>query len=68
MVTVPVGGSVTWTNRGAEPHTATARDREVLQSGALQQGESFTETFGRAGTYDYFCEFHPNMQGTVVVQ
>lgn len=21
-----------------------------------------------AGTYDYFCEFHPNMEGTVVVQ
>ena len=67
LVTVPVGGSVTWTNGGAEPHTATARDRDVLQSGALKQGESFTETFERAGTYEYFCEFHPNMKGTVVV-
>ncbi len=68
MVAIPVGGSVTWTNGGTEPHTATARDREVLQSGTLTQGESFTETFEAAGTYDYFCEFHPNMKGTLVVQ
>ncbi len=68
LVTVPVGGSVTWTNGGAEPHTATARDREVLQSDALKQGEPYTETFEAAGTYEYFCEFHPNMKGTVVVQ
>ncbi len=67
-VTVKIGQSVTWTNRDAEPHTATARDREVLQSGALKQGESFTETFEQPGTYEYFCEFHPNMKGTVVVQ
>ena len=68
MVTVPVGGSVTWTNGGAEPHTATARDREVLQSGTLTQSGSFTETFEQAGTFEYFCEFHPNMKGTLVVQ
>ncbi len=67
-VTVPVGGSVTWTNGGNEPHTATARDREALQSGTLTPGENFTETFEAAGTYEYFCEFHPNMKGTVVVQ
>ncbi len=67
-LTIPVGGTVTWTNRDAEPHTATARDREVLQSGALKQGESFTETFEQPGTYEYFCEFHPNMKGTLVVQ
>ncbi len=67
-VTVKIGQSVTWTNRDAEPHTATARDREVLQSGALKQGESFTQAFDTAGTYEYFCEFHPNMKGTVVVQ
>ncbi len=67
-LTIPVGGTVTWTNRDAEPHTATARDRAVLQSGPLKQGESFTETFETAGTYEYFCEFHPNMKGTLVVE
>ena len=67
-VTIPVGGTVTWTNGGAEPHTATARDRDALQSGTLTPGESFAETFEAAGTYEYFCEFHPDMEGTVVVR
>jgi len=67
-VTIPVGGSVTWTNLDTAPHTATAQDREQLQSGTLGQGESFTQTFDTAGTYEYFCEFHGNMSGTVIVE
>jgi plastocyanin len=67
-VTVKMGQSVTWTNQDSAPHTATAQDREVLQSGTLNQGESYTQAFDTAGTYEYFCEFHPNMKGTVVVQ
>jgi plastocyanin len=66
-VTIPVGGSVTWTNRDTAPHTATAQDRGVLQSGTLKEGESYTATFDTPGTYEYFCEFHPDMEGTVVV-
>ena len=67
-VTVPVGGTVTWTNQGEEPHTATAQDREALQSGTLRNGDTYSQTFDEAGTYEYFCEFHPNMNGTVVVE
>jgi plastocyanin len=67
-VTIPAGGSVTWTNNDPEPHTATGQDRDVLQSGTLQQGESFTQTFDTAGTYEYFCEFHAGMNGTVIVE
>lgn len=67
-VTIPVGGSVTWTNLDTAPHTATAQDRDVLQTGTLGQGESVTVTFDKAGTYEYFCEFHPNMAGTVIVE
>jgi len=67
-VTIPVGGSVTWTNLDTAPHTATAQDRDMLQTGTLGQGESVTVTFDEAGTYEYFCEFHPNMSGTVIVE
>jgi plastocyanin len=67
-ITVPVGGSVTWTNDDPAPHTATGLDREALQSGTLAQGESFTQTFDTAGTFDYFCEFHANMKGSIVVE
>ena len=68
QITVPVGGSVTWTNNDTVPHTATGQDRAVLQSGAIAPGESFTQKFDTAGTFDYFCEFHANMKGSVVVQ
>jgi plastocyanin len=67
-IEVPVGGSVTWTNQDNAPHTATAPDHEVLQSGAIAFGESYTQTFDTAGTYEYHCEFHPNMHGEIVVQ
>jgi plastocyanin len=68
VVTIPVGGSITWVNADSAPHTATAMDRDVLQSGTLNQGESFTQTFDTPGTYEYFCEFHANMKGTIVVE
>jgi plastocyanin len=67
-IEIPAGGSVTWTNEDNVPHTATGLDRDALQSGAIPFGESFTQTFDTAGTYEYFCEFHPNMEGSVVVQ
>lgn len=67
-ISVPVGGSVTWTNDDSTPHTATGLDREALQSGAIKPGESFTQKFDTAGTFEYFCEFHPNMKGTIVVK
>lgn len=67
-ITIAAGESVTWTNRDAAPHTVTARDRDVLQSGTMDEGESFTVTFDTPGTYEYFCEFHANMSGTIIVE
>jgi plastocyanin len=67
-VEVPVGGTVTWTNQDQVPHTATAEDRGVLQSGTISPGSSFSQVFDQAGEFPYFCEFHPNMTGTIVVQ
>jgi plastocyanin len=67
-IEVAVGDSVTWTNQDNAAHTATGLDREALQSGPIAFGESFTQAFDTAGTYEYFCEFHPNMKGSVVVE
>lgn len=66
--TIPVGGSVTWTNEASAPHTATGFEGADFQSGTLTQGETFTETFDEAGTYQYRCEFHASMLATVVVE
>jgi plastocyanin len=67
-VEIPVGATVTWTNNDTVPHTVTAKDRDVLQSGTLKPGDTYSKTFDQPGTYDYFCEFHANMKGTIVVQ
>ncbi|MBL8128345.1 MAG: cupredoxin family copper-binding protein [Chloroflexia bacterium] len=67
-VEIAAGGSVTWTNQDAVPHTATGVDRAVLQSGTIQPGASFTQVFDTPGTFDYFCEFHGNMKGQVIVK
>jgi plastocyanin len=67
-VEIPVGATVTWINSDTAPHTATAQDRDVLQSGTLDQGDSYSQTFDQPGTFDYFCEFHANMKGTIIVQ
>ncbi len=67
-VNVETGGSVTWTNTDAAPHTATADDQKTFDTGTLQKGDSKTVTFSKPGTYTYFCRFHPFMHGTVVVK
>ncbi len=67
-VTIPVGGTVTWTNDDPTAHTATGQNGADFKSGTLDQGETFDRTFDEAGTYEYRCEFHANMNGTVVVE
>lgn len=67
-ITISAGQSVTWTNNDTVPHTVTAKDRDALQSGTIQPGDTFTQTFDTPGTYEYFCEFHSNMSGVVVVK
>src|SRR5918997_1899322 len=65
-LTVPAGATVTWTNSGARPHTVTADDGSY-DSGRLDPGEQFSQTFDQPGTFTYFCGFHPDMQGSIVV-
>jgi plastocyanin len=67
-VEIAVGDTVTWTNQDEVPHTATGEDRDVLQSGTISPGASFSQVFSAPGEFGYFCEFHPNMAGTIVVQ
>ena len=67
-IEIAAGDTVTWTNQDEVPHTATGEDRDVLQSGTIAPGASFSQVFPEAGEFGYFCEFHPNMTGTIVVQ
>ena len=66
-VTVPVGTTVTWTNRDDIPHTVVSTDG-AFKSKVLDTDEKFSFTFGKAGTFPYFCSIHPKMTGKVIVQ
>lgn len=67
-ITIPVGSTITWTNDDSVQHTVTAKNRDVLQSGALAPGATYSQTFSTPGTIEYFCEFHANMKGSIVVE
>jgi len=66
-VTVPVGTTVTWTNRDDIPHTVVSTD-DVFKSKALDTDDKFSFVFSRPGTYSYFCSLHPKMTGQIIVQ
>jgi LPXTG-motif cell wall-anchored protein len=66
-ITVDQGDTVTWVNNGPTAHSATANGGE-FDTGILKAGQSSSHTFSQAGTYSYFCQPHPFMKGTVVVQ
>ena len=66
-VTVPVGATVTWTNRDDIPHTSVSTDG-VFKSKVMDTDEKFSYTFAKAGTYPYYCSIHPKMTGQVVVK
>jgi len=68
---VKAGTTVTFTNVGDIPHTATAFDKGKVgdwDTGALNKGESKEITFKEPGMYFYICTPHPWMYGQVVVE
>jgi plastocyanin len=66
-VTIDVGDTVTWSNEGPTPHSATAKDGS-FDTGLRGKGKSRSHTFDAAGTFSYICTPHPFMKGTVTVR
>ncbi len=64
---IAVGTTVTWTNVGGVPHTATGENEE-FDTGVLSNGERASYTFEEAGEFPYVCRLHPrSMKATVIV-
>lgn len=74
VVTIDVGGEVTWLNGDTAAHTVTSGDIEKdgpdghFDSSLFMAGKSFSHVFEEAGEFPYFCLVHPWMKGTVIVQ
>ena len=65
VITVKVGTAVTWTDMDQDAHTVAIKGAPVSQ--ALQNADTFTHTFGQAGSFSYICSIHPLMRGMVIV-
>jgi len=69
---IRVGDSVTWVNHDKAKHkiyTGINEDGSILiDSGFLEQGATYTQTFDTAGVYEYWSAAWPYVQGTIVVE
>jgi len=65
-ITVAKGDTVVWDNQDIAAHTATARDKSFDIT--IKAGQKGSVVVKDAGTFDYFCRFHPMMKGQVVVK
>ena len=73
VIDIEVGTTVVWDNVDNTVHTVTsgkppADTDGVFDSETMMAGDKFEFTFTEAGSYDYFCIFHPWMLGTVNVE
>jgi len=62
------GQTVEWANNDLTPHTVTSQGTGDLNSGSIDAGASWRHTFTHAGSFPYYCTFHPEMKGTVIVK
>lgn len=79
-VTVRVGETVVWTNMDNLPHSVTADDGSfdshsscgMVAGRCMNKGETYRQTFRRAGSFPYYCRTHgarggQGMAGAVTV-
>src|SRR5688572_12969351 len=70
-LTVAPGDSVTWINKGSEPHDSTDLGGNWASPLLYNDEEFFSYTFNRAGRFPYVCLAHigdfPQQTGLVVV-
>ena len=64
-ITAKIGDTIEWDNKDILQHTATANDGSwnVL----LPPKKKASIVVKKAGAFDYFCKFHPNMKGKITV-
>jgi plastocyanin len=73
VIDVTVGTTIAWDNVDNTVHTVTSGEAPadadgVFDSEMMSAGDVFEFTFTDAGTYNYYCTFHPWMVGTVNVE
>ena len=63
--TAVVGETIEWVNNDAFVHTATAKNKSF--NVVIAPHKSARLVVKKAGTFEYYCRFHPNMTARLVV-
>jgi plastocyanin len=66
-ITVKPGTTVTWVHESPMPHTITG-NADGLGSSTLYSGQTYSHTFEKDGLFNYYCDIHPSMTGSVIVK
>lgn len=70
--TIAVGTTIKWINKDGTNHTVTSgtpgSPSGAFNSGNFGQNGEFSFKFDQAGTFNYFCNIHQSMTGTIIVQ
>jgi plastocyanin len=70
-ITIKAGTTITWVNGDDIEHSVTSGTPEKptkdFDSGYFVKDGKYSQTFNKAGTYEYFCKRHNSMKAKVVV-
>ncbi len=64
VIDINQGDTVRWINRDVMPHVVQG---SFTTSENITPDERFEFTFNQAGNFDYICQLHPSMTGTIRV-
>jgi len=65
QLNVPSGTEVIWVNRDVLAHNLVF---EGFESGELLTDGYFSKTFEEPGSYDYYCSYHPELRGKIIIK
>jgi plastocyanin len=64
---VKKGTIVKWHNQDGYAHTVTSNNGSTFNSGNLAAGATYSYTANTTGTFNYHCDYHSGMSGTLIV-
>ena len=67
---IKVGDSVVWVNKDEEDHSATSEKESKFKFDVEipEAKKSKPLKFTKAGKFKYYCKYHDNQKGTIVVE
>ncbi|MES3039214.1 MAG: cupredoxin family copper-binding protein [Bdellovibrionota bacterium] len=66
-LTIQKGDTVEWVNKDIIPHTVTT-EKKGFDSGNMGTGATWKYEAKKSGSFDYRCNFHPNMKAKLIVK